>query len=97
LRTVRFRPEVADDLQDDWRWYEARRTGFGDALLDAVQRCNTGIGAEPHLFEVVYRTVRRALVGRFPYAVFYVIVEDDVEVIAVLHVRHSPAAWRSRT
>ena len=94
---LRFRPEVADDLQEARRWYEARRLGLGDAFLEAIAHCNTAIEAQPHLFEAVHKSVRRALVGQFPYAVFFVIVEDRIEVLAVLHVRRAPDTWRART
>ena len=39
---------------------------------------------------------RRALVRRFPYAVFYGYDGDAVTVQAVLHTARDPAKWRQR-
>jgi toxin ParE1/3/4 len=45
---------------------------------------------------LVYRDVRRALVGRSPFAVFYVVQPDTVIVVAVLHTARNPRLWRNR-
>lgn len=67
--------------------YERRSPGLGkdfilmvDAVLDVVAR-------QPELFPTVHRGLRRALVRRFPYAVFYRIDPDAIRVIAVLHAK----------
>jgi plasmid stabilization system protein ParE len=50
----------------------------------------------PELHAVVYRRMRRALVERFPFAVYYRIDADDVVVLAVTHSRRDPKSWQSR-
>jgi plasmid stabilization system protein ParE len=47
-------------------------------------------------YQVLFREVRRALLRRFPYAVFFKNHEEVVIVIAVLHMRRDPDAWKSR-
>lgn len=96
MTTVRFRPEVADDLSAAWQWYEEQKPGLGDALLSAVERCVEGIAANPKVFAVVHREVRRALIGRFPFAVFFMARPREITVVAVLHVRRDPGVWQSR-
>ena len=90
MRPLRFRPEVVDDLASAQLWYEQRRAGLGEEMLRAVERCLERIAATPALFAVVHRDVRRSLVGRFPYAVFFVDEDSAVTVIAILHVRRDP-------
>lgn len=96
MTEVLFRPEVADDLAAAWEWYEQQKPGLGDALLDVVERCVEGIADNPKVFAIVHREVRRALVGRFPFAVFFVVQPKEITIIAVLHVRRDPGVWRSR-
>ena len=45
---------------------------------------------------MVHESYRRALVHRFPYAVFYEETEEAVIVFAVFHGSQNPAQWRSR-
>ncbi len=48
-------------------------------------------------YAVVYRDVRRAVVRRFPYAVYYRIVSSRVIVTAIFHSRRDPKSWQART
>jgi plasmid stabilization system protein ParE len=40
--------------------------------------------------------IRRALLRRFPYAVYFAVDGDVVVVIAVLHASRDPAEWQRR-
>jgi plasmid stabilization system protein ParE len=50
----------------------------------------------PHLFPLVYRNLRRAVVRRFPFAVFYEVTGDEIEVFAIFHSLRDPDEWKSR-
>ena len=96
MKAIRFRPEVVDDLSTASAWYERERPTLGEDFLAAVERCVETLAAGPRLHPVVHRDVRRALLSRFPYAVYFVAEGDEVTVLAVLHVRRSPEAWNVR-
>jgi plasmid stabilization system protein ParE len=52
----------------------------------------------PEMFARVHGDVRRMIVSRFPYAVFYQIEADRIVVLAVLHTARDPESWpRPRT
>jgi len=59
-----------------------------DALLRIV--------ANPDLYPIVYLTLRRTVVRRFPFAIFYEVVADEIQVVAVFHSRRDPESWKSR-
>lgn len=40
--------------------------------------------------------VRSAKVARFPYRVVYVVIDDDIDVLAVAHTRRRPRYWTRR-
>ena len=48
------------------------------------------------MYRVVYHDIRRALTRRFPYAVYYRIVGNEVVVLGILHTRRDPCEWQSR-
>jgi toxin ParE1/3/4 len=54
------------------------------------------IQANPNQYPVVHRNVRRALVRRFPYGVFYVVEGQRIVVLAVFHGSRDPSQWKSR-
>jgi plasmid stabilization system protein ParE len=40
--------------------------------------------------------MRRALVRRFPYAIYFRAAPDEIVVLAVIHGRRHPRHWQSR-
>jgi len=81
-----LRPAAAADVEAAYRWYEHRRAGLGSEFLDAARATLSAIDANPAGYPVVYRSTRRALVRRFPYAVFYRLMGEHVVVVAYMHV-----------
>ena len=63
-----------------------------ERIDDALSR----IVSNPNLYPIVYRTLRRAVVRRFPFAVFYEETVDEIQVIAVFHSRRDPERWKAR-
>jgi hypothetical protein len=50
----------------------------------------------PEMYAFAHEGYRRALVRRFPYAVFYEYANDVVTVYCVFHTARDPAKWRRR-
>jgi plasmid stabilization system protein ParE len=48
------------------------------------------------MYPVVHEDYRRALVRRFPYAVFYQRYETTAWILAVFHTSRDPNKWRQR-
>lgn len=93
---VRLRPEAEQDVAEAALWYDANEPGLGAQFVDQVQVTLNTIAEQPKAFTAVHKTVRRALVKRFPFGVFYQIDEDGVIVIAVLHGSRHPRSWKGR-
>ena len=92
-----IQPEAEADLQDAFTWYERRQAGLGHKMLDEARRAFTRIGLDPTSPRPRFRKTRRVRLKRFPYVVLYVIRQDVVYVLGVLHERRSPRIYRSRT
>lgn len=91
-----FRPEAAADLEDAYDWYEAQRIGLGIEFLTAVADALDSIGAHPEQVPVLHRGTRRALLSRFPYGLFYRIVDDEIVIVACMHAERAPREWKRR-
>ena len=95
--TLVVRPLAAADLGEAFGWYEQRSVSLGVELLRAVDVCFDAIVASPLGYPVVYQRVRRILLRRFPYAIFYIAGDDRVDILACTHTRRHPRVWRRRT
>ena len=89
-------PEAERDLAEAYAWYEERRPGLGAELLESVEQKLLTVRQRPELFAFVHKQYRRALVQRFPYAIFYEHVEDSIVVYSIFHCAQDPEKWRRR-
>ena len=96
MRELLVRPAAAADIEEAYLWYEKQRTGLGDEFLDAVDSLLTKIVANPAAYPVIHREARRALLHRFPYAVFFRSYDETIVVIACMHGRRNPRRWKAR-
>ena len=87
-------PEVEQDLDEAYGWYEDRRVGLGEDFLSCVDACIQAICRTPEMHEKVHKDFRRALVRRFPYAVFYEYVPGTVTIYCVFHTSRSAEKWQ---
>jgi len=92
-----FRPEVREELNEAYNWYENQQTGLGDDFLNCIDDILNRICQMPESYPIVYRDIRRSVVRRFPYAVYYRIVSSRVIVTAIFHSRRDPKSWKIRT
>ena len=97
MKSLRLTPEAELDLTEAHAWYSAQRRGLGREFLRAVDTCFTAIRRHPHAYQLVDRRIRRALLSRFPYAVFFEILAGDIIVYAVFHGARDPRGWKRRT
>jgi toxin ParE1/3/4 len=92
-----IRPEAEYDVEEAYRWYEDHRPGLGSDFILCVEEGLAKILRDPEMYQVVHKKVRRLLIRRFPYGIFYVWDQNRVVVLAVAHVRRDPKQWESRT
>jgi len=88
-----FRPRVGRDLACAYGWYEEQRLGLGEEFLAAAGASFDAVEEFPARHARVHGEVRRAMVSRFPYGVFYRIEPKQVVVLTVLHTARDPRLW----
>jgi plasmid stabilization system protein ParE len=93
---VRIRPEAEQDMTEAASWYEQQQRGLGHDFLDEALAVFMRLAETPLSYELVHRTARRALLRRFPFAVFYTVEEGGVSVVGVLHGSRHPRHWMRR-
>ena len=96
-RQILVRPEAEAEVQQAFDWYEEQSKGLGLEFLRSIEACLSGITRNPFAYKVVkIPSVRRAVVRRFPYSLFYLVDDDVIVVIAVFNVKRRPKDWLRR-
>lgn len=86
-------PEARSEFDSSYDWYEQQRTKLGEQFADQVQVVFDRIGVNPRMHAAVFGAVRKAVVRRFPYCVYYREEPACVWVIAVYHTSRDPDDW----
>lgn len=93
---VVLRPEASQDAAESRDYLEAQRTGLGQAFLNRLNQTLRFIAGMPEMYGVAWRNVRAARLRQFTYVVYYRILDDRIEVLAIMHGSRHASAWRSR-
>lgn len=93
---VVLRPEAQADLVAARDWYEHQQSGLGEAFAGAVEEIVTRIGEMPEMYALALPDVHRGKLRRFPYIVYYRVLVDRIEIVALLHGSRDPRIWQNR-
>jgi plasmid stabilization system protein ParE len=97
VRAVVFTPAAREELIGAQDWYENEVPGLGQHFVAAATAAVERIARNPLQFPIVHRQIRRALLQRFPYALFFMQEQDDsLTVLACFHGSRDPMRWQSR-
>lgn len=91
-----LRPRAYWDLEDASSWYNSQQDGLGTRFLANVNECLRRINDNPYLYAIVRKDARCGRVAKFPFGVYYRIVEGKVVVFGILHTSRSVQVWKSR-
>ncbi len=98
IQRVIFRPEAGGDVTEAAAWYNERSPGLGEELVDEILLATMRAARNPDLFRIVrpQGEIRRILTDRFPYRVFFSVVDETLYVHAVVHGARHDRRWRER-
>jgi plasmid stabilization system protein ParE len=87
---VRYKPAAAAEVEYAIRGYGQAEITQETAFLQELERTEAHLASHPELYQRVEGEIRRAVLRRFPYSLFYVIEIDLVLVLACMHHHQKP-------
>lgn len=85
-----IRTDAEAHIASGYGWYEEQRQGLGVEFVEALSFTIDAIESHPLRFPRVKRNLRRALVRRFPYGIYFLIRDDAIVVTGVRHLARDP-------
>ena len=92
---LRILDTASQDLTDGYRFYEKQETGLGAYFLDSLFSDIDSLQLYAGIHAVFFECYHRALSKRFPFAIYYRLVDQEVLIYAVLDCRSNPAWIRA--
>jgi len=88
---VIFKEEADYDVFDAHQWYESRRTGLGNELLNEIEEYIKVLEQDPQIYQIRKLNWRYCPLKRFPYVIVFEIEKQDIVVYAVFNTYQHPA------
>lgn len=95
MKDLILRPRAEVDVGDAG-WYEDQKAALGIRFLDELGHGLARAQLNPFQFPEVDPGVRRGLLRKFPYSVYFTVGATSVAVIALLHQHRHPDTWKGR-
>ena len=92
---VYVRGAAERDLSEAQRWYEQQQPGLAAEFSTEFNATLEILEETPLIYQELYRGIRRAILHRFPYLVWYRVQNAEVAVLACTHGKVRPGKLRS--
>ena len=92
-----IQPDAANDILEAAKWYDNNLKGLGESFLESVDSAINSVQKNPEAYPKVYKELRRILLKKFPFGIFYLAEEDKIVIVAIFHASRNPKQWKGRT
>ena len=93
---VTYHPEAEVELRDAARYYEEQLPRLGERFLDAANLAVESIVQSPRIYRIVESNIHLCLMQRFPYAIYFRVLPDQIRILAWKHHSRNPEYWKKR-
>ncbi|PJA54115.1 MAG: plasmid stabilization protein [Candidatus Marinimicrobia bacterium CG_4_9_14_3_um_filter_48_9] len=96
MKSIRFLSIASQELIDAATYYDEQAQGLGEKFLNRVQSAVAQLELQPEVWPLINSNIHRMLIRQFPFALLYRIEENEVIVLAVMHLKREPKYWVNR-
>jgi plasmid stabilization system protein ParE len=93
---LEFHPDAQRELIESAVYYERRVPGLGVRFDEEVRRATDFLLGHPEVGHPADATLRKFVLNRFPFTLYYSATADVVRVEAVAHQSRLPGYWKAR-
>lgn len=84
------------DVAQALLWYEQQQAGLAAKFYEELGAALDRLAETPMIYPVVYRDIRRTVLHRFPFLVWYRVEGSVVTVLACTHGKAKPSKTKRR-
>jgi plasmid stabilization system protein ParE len=96
MKRLRLKSSAQHDYCQAIIYYEARQTGLGRSFEAELGELFERIRRNPEHFPAKTPTIRKAVMPRFKYGVFFTVTADEIGVVAIYHPSRNPQSLQRR-
>ncbi len=96
MRRLRVRKAARAEITAAFEWYLEHSPRAAARFLEAVDDAMRRIEEAPEQQPVIRGRLRRVLLRRFPYGIYYKVYPATISVVGVIHGHRHPDTWLKR-
>ena len=96
-KPLEIRPAAREDFLDASEWYLSESVALKDTFVKMARETVSSVRERPRSFPVVFGpSVRRAIVKKFPFSVYFIDDGDRIIILSIFHDSRNPIIWHGR-
>ncbi|SRR5258706_8199172 len=92
-----FHPEAENEFFEAINYFEEHDEGLGKTFSREIFVTIRKITFFPFAWTPISKNARRVLVNRFPYGIIYQVNDEEILIVAIMHLSREPNYWKDRT
>lgn len=100
MKTKQFSVEISDDAEIDfdksYKYYSADSLEIADTFFKQINFSLENIQQTPYSFSKIHKNIRKYIVKKFPFVIYFQVIDTLIKVIAIFHTSRNPEIWNDR-
>lgn len=96
MKNMIILPFAEKDIKATVFYYKEQNKGLEIAFIDILDSSLKEILKNPEAFPIVKFDIRKFVIRKFPFCIYYIDSVDNLYIIAVFHDKRIPKEWSSR-
>jgi toxin ParE1/3/4 len=95
--SIELSDEAEVDFDKSYEYYYEDNPKVADTFFKRINLGFENVKKNPNSFPIAHKDVRKYVVKKFPFVIYYRIVDTVIQVIAIFHTSRNPEIWNERT
>ena len=88
--TLEFSELAQTELEDARAYYNLQQNSLGERFKEHIKENVDGIALFPRLYPKVTDELHRVVVHKFPYSIFYILLDEIIVIVSIAHQHRKP-------
>lgn len=88
--TLSFSTPALVEITYSYNWYEDKRVGLGEEFKAEIRKSAARVLNNPYAYPPYFDDVRKILLARFSFRMYYQIFDNEIVVLGVDHTKRKP-------
>ncbi|MCD4790241.1 MAG: type II toxin-antitoxin system RelE/ParE family toxin [Bacteroidales bacterium] len=88
--------EAENDFGNAFSFYSLESTKIANSFFQQIDYGLTTISENPFYFQKAHKDIRRFVVRKFPFVIYYFVQDKNIKVVSIFHTSRNPQIWKRR-